>query len=117
MRRTRARHVGRSVLSGATTPNRNGLVIAWNPRTRGRCQALVAVVGNNESHPTVQRSSGWTSSRGAATHDCRLLAYTYTPSFQPSQSRFRGNASHVHLASLHLARSGFGTLERGAYCL
>src|SRR5438552_4687231 len=34
MRRTRARHVGRSVLSGATTPNRNGLVIAWNPRTR-----------------------------------------------------------------------------------
>src|SRR5207237_1352564 len=34
MRRTRSRHVGRSVLSGATTPNRNGLVIAWNPRTR-----------------------------------------------------------------------------------
>ena len=33
MRRTRSRHVGRSVLSGATTPNRNGLVIAWNPRT------------------------------------------------------------------------------------
>src|ERR1700730_5593778 len=27
MRRTRSRHVGRSVLSGATTPNRNGLVM------------------------------------------------------------------------------------------
>src|ERR1700704_4746821 len=27
MRRTRARHVGRSVASGATTPNRNGLVM------------------------------------------------------------------------------------------
>src|SRR3954453_16725920 len=33
MRRTRSRHVGRSVLSGATTPNRNGLVIGWNART------------------------------------------------------------------------------------
>src|SRR5215472_19039536 len=28
MRRTRSRHVGRSVLSGATTPNRNGLVMS-----------------------------------------------------------------------------------------
>src|SRR5579872_4048286 len=27
MRRTRSRHVGRSVVSGATTPNRNGLVM------------------------------------------------------------------------------------------
>src|SRR5205814_556438 len=27
MRRTRSRHVGRSVLSGVTTPNRNGLVM------------------------------------------------------------------------------------------
>src|SRR4051794_1362849 len=34
MRRAWSRQVGRSVRSGATTPNRNGLVIARNPLTR-----------------------------------------------------------------------------------
>src|SRR5258708_9593166 len=38
MRRTRSRHVGRSVLIGVTTPNRNGLVMS-SPRVPGAFSA------------------------------------------------------------------------------
>src|SRR5919197_2941289 len=39
MRRTRARHVGRSVKTGATTPNRNGLVMC-GLLSKGRMSGL-----------------------------------------------------------------------------
>src|SRR5438132_6365320 len=68
MRRTRSRHVGRSVLSGATTPNRNGLVIAWNPRTRAMsgpvtrhaatCD-LLSTPSDAAATPLARRDGGW----------------------------------------------------------
>src|SRR5215510_9998453 len=52
MRRTRSRHVGTSVLSGATTPNRNGLVIALNPRTRAAVRPVTRHVADCDLLPT-----------------------------------------------------------------
>src|SRR5918912_412703 len=80
MRRTRSRHVGRSVLSGATTPNRNGLVIAWNPRTTAMSDLSHATRGPRPVASTfrlrcyLELIDDPVASRGEPDRDCPLPA-------------------------------------------
>src|SRR5215467_8754036 len=61
MRRTRSSHVGRSVLSGATTPNRNGLVmsglLSFRSVQRNRRRIHPKFIGAAEIVYTLPRTS------------------------------------------------------------
>src|SRR5919201_4038400 len=94
MRRTRARHVGRSVLSGATTPNRNGLVMPG---------FLLSVIGEITCQPPVKvmiisfgtsRDIDYGSTRNSSVQPCG----SYT---MGRQGRFRGHIRDIRTDGGH----------------